>query len=728
MSDERKGIFSRDPSKPARSGILTVTNVTGDFNTGKYDVERNVENLLAKSLTRGTKPLRDAMNRLGGQVRDKSYAFRDAVASLKEAMSIPLPSELESEEAKKVIKNRSSIINKQMSDFLTAMQNSLVFAVSNEKGSEKLYKVINAQRNIIKELATFTGTQNDPARKKLLGSRTTALPSKIKEAIKQGEDLSEFNFQEIILSEDLGPDPAPYIDIAVEEVKKEFDNFINPSVGVPEKLFGLPGSMFAADKLPDVGRLIDLGKDNKKRTTLFSCLTQSGGSRYVVIEIGIDLTAAVDTENNSTISMNLFKPIETGNFASTPEELSLDIKTTEVTDNNFLPPIPTGFLQRAKALTPSNRILFDWEHIIGLVTENIVDAIEIANGLIKFDPEGIYPVTAKTKKILAVLKRILSVSHKVDSLFNNYAGLDGRITEPLTTRHIIELLNHSKIDITEFNWVMIENDVARITHQGPTKRINLTIEGGEIEFSPVDNVVGIWGDKESNTAKGVISGILSKIALKAITGDLNEAENEIKFYEFVEDIVVTPRSDSFIKTAILMAIEEGLGTKISQVPGKKIITKGTAGKRTTIHSPKLVKSAQYLPANRVSNSKPKTAKSTVYNTKTFIPLKGSPESNGVLGFLNANISDEVKSLMKPPRLNNNTGRFANSVQVLKANSRKILVSYMTNPYDIFSKDRGKAPWNYSGSRDPVDLISLAIRNLLSKASIKYANSVSIGRG
>jgi len=115
---------------------------------------------------------------------------------------------------------------------------------------------------------------------------------------------------------------------------------------------------------------------------------------------------------------------------------------------------------------------------------------------------------------------------------------------------------------------------------------------------------------------------------------------------------------------------------------------------------------------------------TVQDDKRVI-LESFQERNQDLlslqALLNAKLPTEIRKNMGYPRLENRTGRFADSVRVTDiSRTRKgfpsIGYTYQRQPYQVFEQGAGKAPWS-NERRDPRSLINTTIREIASEILI-----------
>jgi hypothetical protein len=257
-----------------------------------------------------------------------------------------------------------------------------------------------------------------------------------------------------------------------------------------------------------------------------------------------------------------------------------------------------------------------------------------------------------------------------------------------------------------------------------TTEISITGLGVEYKDFLVGGRVGLWGTDVSNGAKGTLSKTFISIAKGILENGIEEAMSKM---DALEGKVKLPGSDSFVKS---LAIASGLHNfDLKSKPAKaKTVTKKVP--KTNI-SKGMSKDGPVVPVvlKKPKNTKnpPGTKSISTYQGTAPVSQNARTRSESLVALINYSLSSEVKKLMiGGPRLQNRTGRLADSAKVTSANSRRIVVQYMSNPYDVFSKDRGASPWN-NLNRDPVDLISLAVRNILTNNNKRYARSVSIGR-
>lgn len=95
--------------------------------------------------------------------------------------------------------------------------------------------------------------------------------------------------------------------------------------------------------------------------------------------------------------------------------------------------------------------------------------------------------------------------------------------------------------------------------------------------------------------------------------------------------------------------------------------------------------------------------------------------SSLIAILNKKLPEQVAGNMGSPGLNYRTGRLANSSEIVNIETTKdgypsIVYSYQRDPYDVFDKTLGKAPWN-TPSRDPRTLVDRSVREIVQEMAI-----------
>lgn len=101
----------------------------------------------------------------------------------------------------------------------------------------------------------------------------------------------------------------------------------------------------------------------------------------------------------------------------------------------------------------------------------------------------------------------------------------------------------------------------------------------------------------------------------------------------------------------------------------------------------------------------------------------TPTTNwlSVVEIINAKLRDRIISNMQVPALQNRTGTLASSakvvgVEITKEGYPSFVFNYSRNPYDVFDRTLGRAPWN-TPERDPRTLVDRSIREIAKELAI-----------
>ena len=86
-----------------------------------------------------------------------------------------------------------------------------------------------------------------------------------------------------------------------------------------------------------------------------------------------------------------------------------------------------------------------------------------------------------------------------------------------------------------------------------------------------------------------------------------------------------------------------------------------------------------------------------------------------VALINQKLTETVKKNMNSPALQNQTGRFAESVKVTEVvrtpkGFPSVGYKYQKNPYQVFEMGQGERPWA-TPERDPRKLIDMSIREI-----------------
>ena len=101
--------------------------------------------------------------------------------------------------------------------------------------------------------------------------------------------------------------------------------------------------------------------------------------------------------------------------------------------------------------------------------------------------------------------------------------------------------------------------------------------------------------------------------------------------------------------------------------------------------------------------------------RTKAPRQKQKSLFNIMAMINQKLPQTVEKNMGVPRLENQTGRFAQSVKLTEATTTpqgypSFGYTYQKNPYQVYESGQGRAPWA-DGHRDPRQLIDASIREL-----------------
>ncbi len=209
----------------------------------------------------------------------------------------------------------------------------------------------------------------------------------------------------------------------------------------------------------------------------------------------------------------------------------------------------------------------------------------------------------------------------------------------------------------------------------------------ELEYEPID----------LNQAKGRVSAFIGELFKDLVQ---EESKNITKFFEEID--ISNLKGSPTLPKDVLDLLTEALD------PKKKTKKRKRGRKPST---GKLAASSYKKPAKKSLRSvKQKNTKKSIASQ----PLQ-------LIGLINKELPDTVRKNMRLPALENQTGRFADSVKITDINQTaqgfpSIGYTYQRNPYGVFEDGGGAAPWS-NGQRDPRQLIDKSIREIAAQFAI-----------
>jgi hypothetical protein len=182
-------------------------------------------------------------------------------------------------------------------------------------------------------------------------------------------------------------------------------------------------------------------------------------------------------------------------------------------------------------------------------------------------------------------------------------------------------------------------------------------------------------------------------------------------------------SDSFKDVSLEVGYNELIDKLNSSFSSKRAEVKYVRGKKAikTDKSPssvtkKITATASVTKSNtkgeKLSNTSKKVRKNTSSATTNWSSL---------LPIINSKLTPRVIANMRLPSLVNRTGRFAQSAEVVRIEetregSPSFVFNYERDPYDVFDRTLGRAPWN-TPERDPRALVDKSVREIVREMAI-----------
>jgi hypothetical protein len=246
------------------------------------------------------------------------------------------------------------------------------------------------------------------------------------------------------------------------------------------------------------------------------------------------------------------------------------------------------------------------------------------------------------------------------------------------------------------------------------------VSSGKFTATTGETIVEIKGDINFVTLQPANQQWAGPI-VKGLTSDYRKAVEVLqKSPEFAAVAQRAQRSSSDLTRMMLLALDEMFDTKefskqIKKGKIKKPIAKieGTIGPGRKRRNNKRLK-AQAKKAKKKFDSLIASVKKDAKAAKNYNRPGGrnSKAYRDIVGVLNQELKMYVIDEMVYPALRNRTGRFASSVKVLGVNEQAaIMYTYRRSPYQVFSRTRGKQPWNSVRERDPGEIIDNALKKL-----------------
>ena len=170
-----------------------------------------------------------------------------------------------------------------------------------------------------------------------------------------------------------------------------------------------------------------------------------------------------------------------------------------------------------------------------------------------------------------------------------------------------------------------------------------------------------------------------------------------------------------IRDNAINVAEHAVVANLKTISGSKV-------KKKTKGSTRDAKSVSVSKAAKSMKGKVK-AKGRVKKRKRKVATKRTPAMQPLhlIGLINKKLPETVRKNMQNPGLENQTGRFAESVRITDIGTTaqgfaSIGYTYRKDPYQVFEDGTGVAPWA-NGQRDPRQLIDKSIREIAAQFAI-----------
>lgn len=360
------------------------------------------------------------------------------------------------------------------------------------------------------------------------------------------------------------------------------------------------------------------------------------------------------------------------------------------------------FIDELIALTPEGQRPFEYGHIVSIqavLLEELKNAIGMAlRGLknLKLNSTYLMPMS----NLYRALHSFTMVAKKLDSMIMDILNgfeipTKSDMVEALKTTNLFE-----QLDINKTTVVVMDNGLKVKAGSSMSKKMQIQVASGVTE-----NVVphAKVETRKFNAAKGALVAAVLRILEENIEEILRDGMTQQRIMEL---LVEKMGSDSLLSGSLkgifgqTRKIKKGSKTKkkSTAVKAQKSTSRNRNPKRVSRIAPKVSKGTE----GRTNNISKVT---TIELTKQAGGLK---DMQDLLPRLNTIITEKVAEQMTSETLQYRTGRFANSVEITAIIGGSIVFNYMRNPYDVFSKDKGRQPWNSRIQRDPSYIINQAI--------------------
>jgi hypothetical protein len=329
----------------------------------------------------------------------------------------------------------------------------------------------------------------------------------------------------------------------------------------------------------------------------------------------------------------------------------------------------------------------------------------------KDNQQDLFRILQDAKRVAAVeaIRKIQDIASKDTELVDETRG---NLTQ-LTSRRFIDITHiegGAVAEIFALDQIKLLEDFKSLpTYKDLSDKQQQIVQGLELELKAVLRVTSgrliktvraTLGEWRANQAGG--RNVLGPMK-KEFTEILNKGVEMLR-----ASIAETKSSDSLVEAGekiILNSIKDELRKDIKTSFKKRSIkaSNGTQVKKriATFSSSKGTLKDTKAKSSRAAPKRP--------------PQVQGPSVLEMLAYINPRLPDTVAKNMEFPRLEYDTGRFAQSVKVLniiktRGGFPSIEYTYQRDPYQVFEMGAGRAPWA-TPDRDPRKLIDRSIREI-----------------
>jgi hypothetical protein len=304
-----------------------------------------------------------------------------------------------------------------------------------------------------------------------------------------------------------------------------------------------------------------------------------------------------------------------------------------------------------------------------------------------------------------IYKQIAKVREdRLSTLKNKVVKLFPKVTKE-DTRHLLEIGHHQGHSISE---VRIQKALSSLRSFGPIRE--------EPIADSVLNLVLTSTEPSSGSTLKTYAMYVEDEAIKSNTGVRSAGENKL---------LVTARKvlDDFLSKND-WGNQAGSNSPVDIVITEILKASKKAGAKTRT---KLVKRGSAKTTVKTSAVMKNKTKKPIAVKDPGVGVIDVPDGsiqrnwNSLLPLINSKLTPRVIANMRSPSLVNRTGRFAQSAEVVRIEetregSPSFVFNYERDPYDVFDRTLGRAPWN-TPERDPRALVDKSVREIVREMAI-----------